>query len=261
MKKFHRCITVSLMLFVIFACDKQATDTDTLYQVSTVDALLTGIYDGAVTCGELKNRGDFGLGTFNTLDGELIMLNGTVYQVAVDGLPVVVNDSVMTPFASVTFFESDITTNIDKTTDFDALKNRINAVLPTENTIYAVKITGTFEALTLRSVPVQNEPYPPLTEVVQEQTVFELENISGTLVGLKMPAWMDGINVGGYHFHFLADNLSAGGHVLDGTLTSGTILLDLTHGFELDIPEDAAFYNADLSPQDSAGAERTIIFN
>lgn len=51
---------------------------DILYQVSTINALLEGIYDGDTSYGELKQHGDFGIGTFSGLDGGMIELDGTV---------------------------------------------------------------------------------------------------------------------------------------------------------------------------------------
>lgn len=40
-------------------------------EITGLSALLQGDYDGEITYGELKKYGDFGLGTFNSLDGEM----------------------------------------------------------------------------------------------------------------------------------------------------------------------------------------------
>ena len=256
-RKYILLIT-TLFFFVLSSCTI-SSDNEVLYQVSTIDALLTGIYDGEITCGELLQQGDFGLGTFNTLDGEMIVLDNAVYRVGTDGTPIEVETTVKTPFAAVTFFEPDITEQVNIPMAVTALKTFIDEALPTKNIIYAVKVSGTFSTLTTRSVPAQTEPYPPLSEVVKNQTIFELGQVSGTMIGLRFPAWMEGINVGGYHFHFLADDFSSGGHVLSGTLESGIVEIDSTHNFTLTLPSDDAFYNAELGKDDSGTAERSII--
>ena len=48
-------------------------------------ALLDGIYDGEMTIGELLGKGNFGIGTFDALDGEMIILDGVCYQLRGDG--------------------------------------------------------------------------------------------------------------------------------------------------------------------------------
>ena len=55
--------------------------THTLYQVSTAIALVEGIYQGAVRVGTLREHGDLGLGTFENLDGEMIIVDGHFFQV------------------------------------------------------------------------------------------------------------------------------------------------------------------------------------
>ncbi len=261
MKKLqtYSSLLITILFVHLLSSCTISSDSDTLYQVSTLDALLTGIYDGEVTCGKVLQNGDFGLGTFNTLDGEMIVLGDKVYQVTTDGVPVEVDASVKTPFAAVTFFEPDITQQVDSQLEIEALKTFIDTFLPTDNIIYAVRVSGTFSTLSTRSVPAQTEPYPPLSEVVEDQTVFEMAQISGTLIGLRFPAWMEGINVGGYHFHFLSDDLSSGGHVLSGTLESGTVEIDSTHNFIMTLPSDNAFYNAELGQEDSGPSERSIL--
>lgn len=43
-----------------------------IFQLSTINALLEGVFDGNMSYGQLKQHGDFGIGTFNGLDGEMI---------------------------------------------------------------------------------------------------------------------------------------------------------------------------------------------
>ena len=76
-----------------------------VFQNSTINALLEGVYDGSMTYGELRRHGDFGLGTFNALDGEMVAFDGEFYQIKSDGIAYPVADEQRTPFATVLFFQ------------------------------------------------------------------------------------------------------------------------------------------------------------
>ncbi len=139
-----------------------------VYQVSTLDALKLGIYQGAVTIENLRKHGDFGLGTFDSLDGEMVALNGRFYQVLSDGTVVRVHGDATTPFAAVTTFKPDLWLTISQPTSFDQLTGLIDQVLPSEDFIYAIKVHGTFKDITTRSVPKQYVPYPPLSTAIAD---------------------------------------------------------------------------------------------
>ncbi|MGO0041548.1 acetolactate decarboxylase, partial [Streptococcus suis] len=47
-----------------------------LFQYNTLGALMAGLYGGSLTVGELLEHGDLGLGTLDSIDGELIVLDG-----------------------------------------------------------------------------------------------------------------------------------------------------------------------------------------
>ncbi len=227
-----------------------ATTTDEnqeLVQVSTINALIKGIYEGAMTIGELRKHGSFGIGTFNELNGEMLSLDGTVYQVTSDGKVHVAPDSIKTPFASMTFFEADTTTPSMEAKSFKALQEAIDAGLPSENLFYAVKVTGDFPSIKVRSVPAQKKPYRALTDVVKDQTIFEYSNTSGTLVGFRCPDYVQGVNVADYHVHFISSDKTQGGHVLDFELKNATVEVDTLPHFRLLLPEDKEFLKADLS--------------
>ena len=53
---------------------------------------MSGLYQEHFTIGQLKAQGDFGLGTFNLLDGEMIVLKGKVYQAKANGEVIEVTD-------------------------------------------------------------------------------------------------------------------------------------------------------------------------
>lgn len=240
---------------VVSAC---ATDTqrDTLYQVSTLNALMQGLYDGQATVRDLLHHGNFGLGTFSKLDGEMVMLDGKCFQIKSDGSVSQVPLTQTSPFAAVTTFEPDQTLAITTPLSIVELEKRIDAALPTPNWFYAIKITGTFTLVRARSVPMQHLPYPPLVEVVKTQPVFQLETVKGTLVGFRCPAFVSGLNVPGYHLHFLSDDRKSGGHVLDAQMLSGAVGIDATPNFLLALPADPAFAKADLTTDKPADVQK-----
>ncbi len=184
-----------------------------IYQISTLHSLINQVYDGNSTIKELKNHGDFGIGTLNGLDGELIMLDGIVFNIKDDGKVRIVNDLEKTPFATVTNFKSDLSFFINEKIDFDELLNIIDTKIETDS-FYAIKAEGVFQKITARSAPKQKKPYLSFPEVMKQQVMFDYSNESGTLVGFKIPDYAKGINVQGYHFHYINDILTNGGHVL-----------------------------------------------
>ena len=222
-------------------CSAVDQPRDVLYQTSTIDALLAGIYDGTVTFQELSAHGDFGLGTFSALDGEMIAVDGVFYQIRADGIARPVPDTMTTPFAAVTFFDRDLHASIQQALDFPSLTALLDSLLPSKNLFYAIRIEGEFAHVKTRSVPKQQKPYPKLVDVVAEQPTFDLRQVSGTMVGLRCPAYVEGINVPGYHFHFLDKARSRGGHVLDCRVQQAVIWVDITPDFQLSLPESGDF--------------------
>ncbi len=222
-------------------------DNDTIFQTSTIGALMEGVYDGNFTYGELKKHGDFGLGTLNDLDGEMIGLGGVFYQVRSDGKVYVVPDTARTPFAAVTFFEPDRSLTLAKPLGCKELESYLETLLPSKNIFYALKIEGSFDYVKTRSVPRQKKPFPPLTEVVKHESFFEFNDIKGTMVGFWLPEYMKDINTTGFHLHFITGDKGAGGHVLDCTASNVSIEIDYSRDFDMSLPETSDFYNADLN--------------
>ncbi len=228
---------LSLLVVVVALCLSCASSVkNTVVQTSTVDALLAGVYDGHISCRQLLEYGDFGLGTFDHLDGEMIVLNRKVYQVKADGNVYTPSETITTPFAAVCGFSSDYTLPLANGTDYETLKKCVNNAVPNQNVFCAIKIKGTFRKMKTRSVPRQQKPYPPLVEVTKNQPAFYMENISGTIVGFRSPPFVKGINVPGYHLHFISDDHSKGGHILSFELISGVSDLDICDRFLLILP-------------------------
>ncbi len=218
-----------------------------LYQVSTLNALLAGGYDGQLSLGELKRHGDFGIGTFEALDGEMAILDGVVYQVPFNGTARVMPDTARTPFASVVFFRPGNHAALGSIATLGQMEKRLDGTLPSPNLFYALRVDGRFSYVKTRSVPRQVKPYPPLAEVAKGQAVFEFRDVEGALIGLKCPAYANGLNVPGYHWHFLTADRTAGGHVLDLALDGLTAQVQSIREFTLTLPGEGDFLGLDIS--------------
>jgi acetolactate decarboxylase len=223
-------------------------DHETLYQVSTIDALMLGVYDGIQPISELKKHGDFGIGTFDALEGEMIALDGEVYQAKADGGVYLVMDNATTPFATITKFDRDFSLTTGQPMNFSVFSKDMSTRLPSQNMIYAVRVHGTFPWMKVRAIPAQQKPYPTLTDAAKNQSVYTYTYTTGTLVGVYMPAFFDGLNVPGYHLHFLSDDHQTGGHILDFVVPANTTVeYDITPKFEMLLPTSGAFTGVNLS--------------
>jgi acetolactate decarboxylase len=227
-------------------------DRETLYQVSTIDALLQGVFGGVQTVGELKHHGDFGIGTFDALDGEMTVLDGVVYQAKADGKIYTVSDSQTTPFATVTYFSKDHSATTRAPMNLTIFTSEMEKELPTGNMIYAVRMHGTFPSVKVRAIPAQKKPYPTLAEASKNQSVYTYADTTGTIVGFYTPVFVKGINVPGYHLHYISDDHTQGGHILDLTVPAGTAVeYDVTPGFTMALPTSGDFTGVDLSQDKS----------
>jgi acetolactate decarboxylase len=222
-------------------------DDDVLFQVSTIDALLQGVFDGFYSFDDLKTHGDFGIGTFDSLDGEMVALDGNYYQVKADGVAYPVKGNTTTPFSTVTYFQTDQTIAIENAGNFSQLSSQISEKLPSINTFYAIRIDGTFPYVKTRSVPAQKKPYPRLADATKNQSVFEFANVTGTVIGVWAPEFAKGLNVAGYHLHFITADRKAGGHILDLDVDKAEAKVDVTAGFAMELPTTGDFYDVDLS--------------
>lgn len=242
-QKMKKLLLVFTLIFIT-GCLPAAKNR--ISQTSTIDALLAGAYDGQMTCGKLLTYGDFGIGTFDKLDGEMTVLGGKVYQIKTDGKVYCPVASTTTPFATVCNFQPDTQFEI-QSADFKITESFLDEKFPNQNIFLAVKISGTFKHIKVRSVPAQQKPYQPLAEVVKKQSVFDINDVSGTIVGFRTPPFVKGVNVAGYHFHFLSDDFTQGGHVLDFELTGGECKIDRCDEFLLILPKDDVLKDIDLS--------------
>jgi acetolactate decarboxylase len=228
---------LSIFIFSFTGCAGSPYGNDTLFQISTINALMDGAYRGEMTIGQLKRYGDFGIGTLDALDGEMIVLEGKFYQIKADGIAYHVPDSMTTPFAVITVFDNDKTVPVQTGMDYEGMQHYLDELILDKGIFYAVKIAGTFKYIKTRSVPRQKEPYPPLIEAVKGQTIFEFHDVKGTIVGFWCPESVKGVNVPGYHFHFITADRKAGGHLLACQIKDVTIDIDYTTEFYMVLPQ------------------------
>ncbi len=226
-----------------------------LYLSAPVNAIVEGIYEEHVPFSEIKRHGDFGLGTFDLLDGEMVMLDGRVWQMRADGCVAEVGDEAQTPFACVTFFRPEQQATLEGEMEYEAFLRRLRAPLPSANIFYAFRIAGEFAHMKVRSVP-KSECYIPLVEIAKEQPVFEFENIRGTLAGFFTPDFMAAVSVPGMHLHFLSDDLAHGGHLLACRPRRVRVGVQALHTVELALPTTSYYLNWDFSRDVRGDLER-----
>jgi len=218
----------------------------TLFQVSTSGALVQGIYERAVSSSFLLNYGDFGLGTFDNLDGEMIVLDGTIYQVRSDGTVSRIVDDTGTPFAVVVHFLADEDRTIENAPTFEELTKLCDEYRDSENIFYAFRIDGHFEHVHTRAMKATLNGLP-LAKAAAIQPEFDFRDIDGTLVGLWSPQFSSALNVAGYHFHFISEDRTKGGHLLQCNGRNLRIRVERLNDFHLSLPESEKFLRADLT--------------
>ena len=227
----------------------------TLYQVSTATALVQGVYQGCVTVGDLKNHGDFGLGTYDALDGEGLMLDGRIWQALSDGRVVEPPDSATAPFWVCTEFEADRTVNLSSVNSWDHLLSQLDALRTSENLFVAFRIDGVFDTIHYR-VACKTEHGVDLVTATSHQAEFSFKNCQGTLMGFWSPSYARTFNIPGYHLHLLSADHQHGGHVLGIEAQNLTVQVMAVQNVVMALPESPAFLEADLSGDPSAALSK-----
>ena len=238
-------ILAGTMLFnTASAAPAHTKDRETIYQIALPQSLAMGYFDGSISVKDLKKHGDTGIGTFEGLNGEMIVLDGVVYRANQDCEINIMDDKETVPFSNVTFFDKDISVKLADVPDKAALEKILNETVDKKgrNSFYMVKISGDFNEILVRSEKGTTEPYPTLVEALKTQKEITPQNISGTIVGLYCPDFMSSLNSTGWHFHFISADKKIGGHVLELNLKSGEAQLDKTDGFKLDLPKKKNFH-------------------
>ena len=218
----------------------------TVFQVSTSGALVAGVYDREVSVQTILDHGNFGLGTFANLDGEMVVIDGHAYQVHGSGVVLEAAPDAGAPFAVVTWFDPDTDVTIAPVSSFKDLEARCDEYRRSGNIFYALRLDGRFKRVRTRAV---NPPQPGtrLVEAANAQSEFTFGDIDGTLVGLWSPGFSSAFSVVGHHFHFLSADRRHGGHLLDVEADALRLKVEALTSFHLALPESEAFLKADLS--------------
>jgi acetolactate decarboxylase len=233
--KISRTLTV-----VVLVASTPTARAAEVYQVATISSLLAGGYEGDTTIREMLRHGDFGLGTFDGVDGEMMVLDGRVYRGTTDGRAHLVAGSERTPFAVVVAFHPRRSMPVVEGQSLEQLHTALDALPYSASRILAVRIDGHFQSIQVRSEPKQTPPYRPLAEVIQEQQVVQtLNKVNGTLIGFRFPAATSSVNVAGWHFHFLTADKARGGHVFALTTGAGRALVQEISDLRIRLPAQA----------------------
>jgi acetolactate decarboxylase len=217
-----------------------------LYLCAPVNALVEGIYEQNIPFYEIRKHGDFGLGTFNDLDGEMMMFDGLIYRVGADGKAnQITDDEICTPFCSVTFFQPSSQEFLERTLSYEEFLGWMKELMPSPNLFYAFRLEGKFEYVKTRSVPKQ-ENYRPLVEVAKEQPTFEFKDVKGTMVGFYTPSFVPSLNVPGVHLHFITEDRSSGGHLLECRPQSLKLEMEYLYTVEVSLPSNLDYLTWDF---------------
>lgn len=230
----------------------QVQDRDTVYQIAPFLYVLSGNYDGVLTAAEFKATGTLGIGIFDGIDGEAVLLDGTLYQVKGDGSVSVPSDTRTMPFGACTLFDNDIRKTMRHVASFEAFSRALENDFTDKRIFYAIRADGLFKSICVRSCDRQTKPYRPLVEVTQQQHEYVYKNVRGTLVGFWTPPFVPGsIGIPGFHLHFISDDRTRGGHVLDFQTDALTLIIDPTPRLTVDFstPVDVPFVQDDIDRQ------------
>ncbi len=207
-----------------------------LFQTSTIEALLGGAFDGDVSLSEILEHGDLGLGTLNGLDGELIVIDRQAWKADAECALVHAPGWARTPYAVVVPFAPGPPITLRGRLRYALLGEAVGYRAERRPRPVAVRIDGSFEHVRVRSVPKQRPPYPPLAEVLEHQRISDLRDVRGSMVGFCFPNALEGIEMIGWHLHFVTDTRTRGGHVLDFTLGSAVAYIDDATELQVELP-------------------------
>ena len=225
-----------------------------LYQISTSTALVEGVYSGSVSSSVLLEHGDFGLGTFEGLDGEMVVLDGQIYQVT-DKVRHRTDDFLV-PFAAVTHFRAESSFEIENVESLKDIELACDQQRISDNLFYALRLDGIFETVHARAVHGVPQ-HTRLLDAAKTQSEFHFENIEGTLVGLWSPHYSSSLSVPGYHLHFISKERTEGGHVLDCSAHKLKGRIQILSEYDIQLPESGPFLTADLSKDPASDLART----
>jgi acetolactate decarboxylase len=225
------------------------------YQISTSAALVQGVYDGAVSSRTLLANGDFGLGTFEHLDGEMVVLDGNIYQVRGDGSVQRRQDDFQVPFAVVSQFQPEETFDVPAVGSLEDLERACDRHRESDNLFYALRVDGVFERMHTRAMKGTSEG-TGLAAAAQTEPEFDFEDIGGTLVCIWSPLYSSSFSVPGYHFHFISNDRTKGGHVLGCSAKALRVGIQVLCEYDVRLPEVGSFLKTNLTVDTTKDLEK-----
>lgn len=216
-----------------------------IYQASTLQALALGYTRPVITVRELLEHGDTGLGTFENVDGEMIVVDGVCYQAKQDGSIVLTNEEAGVPFAVSGFIKDGRRFAIEEMPDIEAIKQELTLKIEEDfglNSVHIAQIDGFFDIIHARAgAPYRSQNVSLKSILSKTQKDFTFERLEGTLVCVYYPDYMDGINAAGWHLHFISKDRKLGGHVFQVSMRYGECQLQKMDRIEIQLPKEAAF--------------------
>ena len=217
-------------------------------QISLFSVLLGGRYDGTVSVGEVKKLGNLAIATMDRLDGEMQMIDGVVYQACADGRVYLPGDDETVPFGTIADFRAEDTVRLADIPSYEQFEARMNECCPEKGFPLAVRLTGGFSCMKVRTVRRQEKDGIGLAEAAKDEAVFEFRDIRGDLVGFRLPGYIGGINAPGWHLHFMDEDRKHGGHVVNFSLSEGDLSFCYAGDFQIRLPDSPdVFAGLDLS--------------
>ncbi len=216
-----------------------------LFQYSHFLAVTHGAYDGELTIEELKNHGNYGLGTFNALDGELVVIDGHYYHCS-GGKVRQANAAELLPWAAVANYQLTKPTQLINILNMDHLTQKLHTLFPSLNFPYLIYINAKCNNITLGSVPKQTKPYRPIADIIDSSIAIDTGNIQAKLVGFYAPDYMFPLKSSGLHLHFVDEDYSVGGHVLELSLAKAELYFTPLTSFEIKLPNNDFYKNVSL---------------
>ena len=216
-----------------------------MFQVSTLQALALGYSRGVIPVKELLNHGDIGLGTFEDVNGEMIVLDGVCYRATNDGSVTLAELERGVPFASVSTLKGGKEFEVSGITDIQVLKTQLDLKVEEDfglNSMHVARVDGFFNVVKARSETGRHSHHVSLKEVLDgNQKDFVFEKINGSLVCIYYPDYMNGINAAGWHFHFVSDDRKKGGHVFEVQIDKAKATLTKCTQIEIQLPKEPGF--------------------
>ena len=216
-------------------------------QVSLFSVLLSGRYDGVISLAEVKRIGDMSIATMDRLDGEMQMIDGVVYQASSDGHVYQPGDDATIPFGTICNFRAEQSLRLENIPTYELFEEQLGKICPQENFPLAIRFTGNFRRMKVRTVGRQEKDGLGLADAAKNEAVFDLSDTSGDLVGFRLPGYVNGVNAPGWHLHYVDTARQRGGHVVNFTLLNGELRYCYADDFQIRLPDKSVFAGLDLA--------------